>query len=87
MQLPREARMWDIAAAPTVVLTEEGAARGDRIEQNRRDELERALRRRGVEVVASCIYMPEHPQGWTYAISLRLVSSAAQLLPRRGGRA
>ena len=52
MQLPREARMWDIAAAPTVVLTEEGAARGDRIEQNRRDELERALRRRGVEVVA-----------------------------------
>mmetsp|Transcript_9774 Transcript_9774/g.15652 ORF Transcript_9774/g.15652 Transcript_9774/m.15652 type:complete len:453 (-) Transcript_9774:100-1458(-) len=32
----------------------------------------------GVEVRASCAYMPEHPQGWTYSISCRLVGSAAE---------
>jgi len=28
---------------------------------------------RGVEVTASCIYMPGHPQGWTYSITFGLV--------------
>ncbi|CAJ1388691.1 unnamed protein product [Effrenium voratum] len=30
---------------------------------------------RGVEVQASCIYMPEHQAGWTYSIALRLVGT------------
>mmetsp|Transcript_43678 Transcript_43678/g.79695 ORF Transcript_43678/g.79695 Transcript_43678/m.79695 type:complete len:491 (+) Transcript_43678:60-1532(+) len=30
----------------------------------------------GVEVVASSIYMPESPQGWTYSISFSLVGTA-----------
>ncbi|CAE8645050.1 unnamed protein product, partial [Polarella glacialis] len=30
---------------------------------------------RGVEVAACCVYMPEHPQGWTYSITFRLVAS------------
>mmetsp|Transcript_27327 Transcript_27327/g.62992 ORF Transcript_27327/g.62992 Transcript_27327/m.62992 type:complete len:497 (-) Transcript_27327:120-1610(-) len=33
---------------------------------------------RGVEVVASCIYMPESPQGWTYSISFSLVDSVGE---------
>lgn len=33
---------------------------------------------RGVEVSASCVYMPEHAQGWTYSISLRLVGTAEE---------
>merc|ERR1719498_1747840 len=32
----------------------------------------------GVEVSASPIYMPEHPQGWTYSIALRLVGSTEE---------
>lgn len=30
---------------------------------------------RGVEVRASCIYMPEHQAGWTYSIAIRLVGT------------
>eukprot|EP00747_Dinoflagellata_sp_TGD_P186141 gnl/TRDRNA2_/TRDRNA2_43032_c0_seq1.p1 gnl/TRDRNA2_/TRDRNA2_43032_c0~~gnl/TRDRNA2_/TRDRNA2_43032_c0_seq1.p1 ORF type:complete len:504 (+),score=68.14 gnl/TRDRNA2_/TRDRNA2_43032_c0_seq1:46-1512(+) len=33
---------------------------------------------RGVEITASCVYMPEHPQGWTYSISFSLVGSPEQ---------
>mmetsp|Transcript_88684 Transcript_88684/g.246278 ORF Transcript_88684/g.246278 Transcript_88684/m.246278 type:complete len:553 (+) Transcript_88684:94-1752(+) len=34
---------------------------------------------RGVEISASCVYMPEHPQnGWTYSIAFRLVDSASE---------
>eukprot|EP00927_Polykrikos_kofoidii_P086426 TRINITY_DN9682_c0_g1_i2.p1 TRINITY_DN9682_c0_g1~~TRINITY_DN9682_c0_g1_i2.p1 ORF type:complete len:567 (-),score=80.21 TRINITY_DN9682_c0_g1_i2:45-1670(-) len=33
---------------------------------------------RGVEVVASCIYMPEHNAGWTYSIRFRLVGTAEE---------
>ncbi|CAE8645843.1 unnamed protein product, partial [Polarella glacialis] len=33
---------------------------------------------RGVEVTGSCVYMPEHPQGWSYCISLRLTGSAEE---------
>jgi uncharacterized protein affecting Mg2+/Co2+ transport len=32
---------------------------------------------RGVEVTTAVVYMPEHPQGWTYRISLRLVEDEA----------
>lgn len=32
----------------------------------------------GVEVTASCVYMPEHPQGWTYSIRLALVGTAEE---------
>eukprot|EP00930_Biecheleria_cincta_P033228 TRINITY_DN23007_c0_g1_i1.p1 TRINITY_DN23007_c0_g1~~TRINITY_DN23007_c0_g1_i1.p1 ORF type:complete len:515 (+),score=56.21 TRINITY_DN23007_c0_g1_i1:26-1570(+) len=45
---------------------------------------------RGVEVTGSCVYMPEHPQGWCYSIALRLVDtsqdrgfSSCQLKSRR----
>lgn len=31
----------------------------------------------GVEVSSACIYMPEHPQGWTYCIAFRLVGDEA----------
>merc|ERR1712060_351669 len=31
----------------------------------------------GVEITASCVYMPEHPQGWTYRIAFNLVGDAA----------
>jgi len=33
---------------------------------------------RGVQVTGSCIYMPEHLQGWTYSISFRLVENEAE---------
>lgn len=33
---------------------------------------------RGVEVTASCVYMPEHRQGWSYSISLRLLGTAGE---------
>ncbi|CAE8587894.1 unnamed protein product, partial [Polarella glacialis] len=33
---------------------------------------------RGVEVTASCVYMPEHQAGWSYSISMRLVGTAAE---------
>jgi len=34
---------------------------------------------RGVEVTASCVFMPENPQhGWTYSIGLRLVGTAEE---------
>jgi len=33
---------------------------------------------RGVEVTASCIYMPEHPQGWTYSITFQLVCMSSE---------
>lgn len=33
---------------------------------------------KGVEVTASCIYMPEHIQGWTYSIAMRLVGTAEE---------
>jgi len=32
----------------------------------------------GVEVTASCIYMPENPQGWTYSIALKLVGNPSE---------
>eukprot|EP00415_Alexandrium_ostenfeldii_P000033 UN0033 len=33
----------------------------------------------GVEVTASAVYIPEHPQnGWTYSIALRLVGTAEE---------
>lgn len=31
---------------------------------------------RGVEVTGSCVYMPEHPQGWCYSIALRLIDTS-----------
>mmetsp|Transcript_108213 Transcript_108213/g.328906 ORF Transcript_108213/g.328906 Transcript_108213/m.328906 type:complete len:548 (-) Transcript_108213:264-1907(-) len=40
-------------------------------------ELSRCVTK-GVEVTASCVYMPEHRQGWTYSIALRLVGSASE---------
>lgn len=33
---------------------------------------------RGVEVMGCCVYMPEHPQGWAYSISLRLTGTAEE---------
>jgi len=33
---------------------------------------------RHVEVTASCIYMPEHPQGWTYSIAFKLLGTQAE---------
>lgn len=33
---------------------------------------------RGVEVTASCIYVPEHPQGWTYTLTFQLVADATE---------
>lgn len=29
-------------------------------------------------MTGACIYMPEHPQGWTYSITFRLVGTAAE---------
>lgn len=38
-------------------------------------ELSRCVTR-GVEVTASAVYMPEHQQGWTYSVTLRLQGTA-----------
>jgi len=32
----------------------------------------------GVEVVGTCVFMPEHPQGWAYSIALQLKGSPSE---------
>mmetsp|Transcript_49237 Transcript_49237/g.157489 ORF Transcript_49237/g.157489 Transcript_49237/m.157489 type:complete len:549 (-) Transcript_49237:124-1770(-) len=57
--------------------TEQRTTRGISLFPATGAELSRCVTQ-GVEVTASCVYMPENRQGWTYSIALRLVGTAAE---------